>query len=164
MKYTYYWIIASLLFVVVQTSCRKMITIGPPKTSLNSENIYENDATAISTLTAVFAKMSNTGFGSENPFTGMKSLAVFSGLSSDELRLADIVSEPTFKAYYQNSLGFDGSSATFGSESWKQFYSLIFACNSVLEGLNMSSMITPFSKQQLLGKLNFCERIFISLS
>ncbi len=155
MKSTYFLtaIYASLLFA--QASCRKLIEIDAPETSVNSENIYDSDATAISVLTAVYAKMSNSAFGSENPFTGVKSAAVLSGLSSDELTLFEGITNPDYKAYYLNALGFNGSSATFGSEYWKQFYNYIFLCNSALEGLNKSSALSPLVKQQLLGEAKF---------
>ncbi len=94
MKYKYCCISVFILLVITQVSCRKLITIGAPETSINSENIYENDATAISVLTALYAQMGNSsgGITSRNLFAGAGSLPIFAGLSSDELTLfkADI--------------------------------------------------------------------------
>ncbi len=53
------------------------------------------------------------------------------------------VTNVDYNKYYENDLGFDGSSTTFGSEYWKQFYNLIFICNSALEGIAKSSAMTP---------------------
>ncbi len=87
MKHQFNYIVLYISFLFALGSCRKFIAIDPPITSLNSENIYENDVTATSVLTAIYANMSNVGYGSRNPFTGERSLSVFGGLSSDELSL-----------------------------------------------------------------------------
>ncbi len=159
MKHKYHFIVVYILLLFTHSSCRKFMTIDAPATSLNSENIYENDATAISVLTALYANMSSAGYGSRNPFTGEGSLSVFTGLSSDELTLFEGVTNPDFNAYYENALGFNGSS-TLGAEYWKQFYSWIFVCNAAIEGLDKSSELPALVKQQLLGEAKFLRGYF----
>lgn len=130
------------LNLVVQ-SCKKIVEVDSPSTSVNSENVYSNDATAISTVTGLYIFMN-----SSSVFAGRGGFSLQSGLSSDELSLSGNVSDARLIAYYQNSL----SPIAHGSDYWGPLYTLVFRCNSAIEGLSTSTALSSAVKQQLLGE------------
>src|SRR5690349_10433619 len=94
-------LIPLILVITLQTSCKKLIEIGPPATGINQENVYATDATAIAAVTGIYAAMSDRA---EAPgFTGILSISVSAGLSSDELTLHSAVTEPRINAYFKNA-------------------------------------------------------------
>lgn len=136
------------IFIFTQTGCKKLVDVNAPVTSSNADIVYSTDATAIAVLNGVYIKMSQSGITN-----GITSTSLFTGLSSDELRLFDGVTDPTYVGYYQNSLT---SSNTSGMDFWISIYSsYVFVANSAIEGLNKSSGLTPAVKQQLLGEAKF---------
>jgi len=145
------------------SSCKKIIDIDAPVTSVNQANVYNNDATAISVLTAIYANMSNgaiTGSG----FTGTAGLSLLSGLSADELTLYSGVADNELIAYYRNAL-VANSTQNYGSELWEGagspgLYYYIFICNASIEGLTKSTTLTPSVRQQLLGEAKFMRAFF----
>jgi hypothetical protein len=48
----------------------------------------------------------------------------------------------------------------FGSEYWSPLYRLIFDCNSAIEGLNSSTLLTPAIKNELLGEAKFLRAFY----
>ncbi|WP_315815289.1 hypothetical protein [Paraflavitalea speifideaquila] len=63
--------------------------------------VYNNDATAISVLTAMYSDMNTTPFQGSLTFG---SVALFAGLAADEYTLAAGITQPTYLAFYQNAL------------------------------------------------------------
>src|SRR5690348_9931898 len=122
-----------LMLVVCFCSCKKLIEIEPPKTSINQDNVYTSDNTAIAALTSIYATM-----GSFNEFTGNNSISVHSGLSSDELTLYSAVSDNKFNAYYKNKL-VSRPLENYGTEFWLSLYNYVFRCNAAIEGLTVST-------------------------
>ena len=138
-------------------SCNKLIEIDAPQTSINENNVYKSDATAISAVTGVYATMSQ--FGDVAGFTGNTGVSVLLGLSADEFTLYNGVTDNRLNAYYKNAL-VSTSSQNYGSELWRLLYSYIFRCNAAIEGLVPSNSITPAIKQQLLGEVKFMRAFF----
>lgn len=151
-KSTLQWsLILILLFSITIFSCKKLVEIDAPTTSINGESVYTSDATAISVITGIYTSLSQGRF-----VTGSSSITVDAGLSADELTLYNGVSSSNLNAYYSNSL----SSNTFGFEFWNQGYSFIFTCNSAIEGISKSTALTPNIKTQLLGEAKFMRAFF----
>lgn len=144
----YIYMSFSLFF---QTACKKLVEIEPPVTSVNGENVFKNDASAISVLTGAYANVS-TGVGAG--FSGLQGLSLLGGLSSDELMLYSGSTDNTYLSYYQNKL-MANPSQNIGSELWVPLYNLIFTCNSAIAGINGNTTLTPKVKQQLLGEAKF---------
>jgi tetratricopeptide (TPR) repeat protein len=138
------------LSLTVSLGCKKMIDVKAPVTSINANNVYNSDATAISVVTSMYKNMTI----SDN-FTGITSISLRAGLSSDELTLYNGVTHQSYIAYYKNALVSSSPTLNYGSECWSSFYNYIFVCNAALEGLNNSSKITPAIKQQLIGEAKF---------
>lgn len=141
-----------LFFLLFGGSCKKIVEIPAPVSSVNQGNVYANDATAIAALTGIYTNIQQSSL----PITGNEGLSVFGGLSADELTLYSGVNNPTFIAYYQNTLSQTG----VGAEYWAPFYNYIFDCNAAIEGLNDANALTPAVRTQLLGEAKFMRAFF----
>jgi hypothetical protein len=135
--------LAIIAFLILQSGCKKLVTVPAPMTSLNSANAYTNDAAAIAVLNGIYVQMSNN--------TAVHS--VIPALSADELTLYDI-NNTGYQPAYLNTLTNSTDAAVGGF--WGSFYSTIFVANNAIEGLTTSSVgLTPMVKQQLLGEAYF---------
>lgn len=152
------WGLLSAIFamvVFISTSCNKWAAVPAPTNSLNSANVYTTDVTAAAVLTGIYTRMSASGSNFVN--TGYVDMAdlplsVLPGLSADELTLFDS-GNTGLVPYYTNSQ--TGSTIVAPNTFWTTSYSLILVCNSALEGLQGSTVLTPAVKQQLLGEAYF---------
>jgi hypothetical protein len=129
-----------MIMLIPLAGCKKYLEIDPPVTSINSGNVFQEDATATAALTAVYSRMSD-GFG-------VTSLSFFPELSADNLTLFS--TDISYKQFYQNLLTSDNS-----NNFWGQIYPIIYYCNAAIEGLNNSKKLTPPIKQRLLGEAYF---------
>lgn len=132
------------VLLIINCSCKKFIEVQPPTTSINSINVFTNDASAIAVLTGIYTSMAN-----EVLPNGITAMAVLPSLSSDELSLYD-KNNATYLAYYKNSL------TPIHTTFWNALYTYIFKANAALEGLNSNSdKLTLQVYQQLLGEAMF---------
>jgi len=142
-----------ILFFMVATasivgSCKKLVEVNPPDTSINSGNVYANDATAIAAVTEIYASISRADIQSG----GIASLNLFPSLSSDELSLYSAVTNSSANYYYKNAI----SSINLNNHDfWTDFYKTISITNAAMEGLSTSTKLTGAVKNQLLGEVKF---------
>ena len=146
--------IGVIFIFFVATGCEKFVTVDAPKTSISEENVYKSDATAIALITSIYARMATADI-----FTGHTGISLVSGLSADELTLANVVTENGLIAYYKNELR-TGPNENYGIELWRGVFNYIYMCNAALEGLGNSASITPTVKKQLLGEARFMRAFF----
>ncbi|WP_170835675.1 RagB/SusD family nutrient uptake outer membrane protein [Chryseobacterium wanjuense] len=84
---------------------------------------------------------------------GLTSLSQFAGLSADEFKVADNVSDQLYTSYYTNSLT---STNTTGNDFWMNIYSsYLFIVNSSIEGLTDNALVSEAVRNQLLGECFF---------
>ncbi|NLR60706.1 RagB/SusD family nutrient uptake outer membrane protein [Chitinophaga polysaccharea] len=146
----YFAIFCSFILLL---SCNKLVDVDAPITSTNATLVYNNDATAIATLNSIYTKLSQQGIGS-----GITSISLFSGLSADELKVFDDVTDPNFLSFYQNSLT---ANISGNGDFWTNIYSsYIFQTNAIIEGLTSSRELTPTVKNQLMGEALFLRAFF----
>ncbi|HEY4287992.1 MAG TPA: RagB/SusD family nutrient uptake outer membrane protein [Puia sp.] len=136
-------------------SCRKLVEVSTPATSITGTSAYNSDATSIAVLTGLYEKIST---GSTNSAGKIPSLTLYTGLSSDELTLWSGSTNVKAIAYYKNAL--TAGSTGYGSEFWIGVYPYIFSCNAAIEGLTGSNSLTPVVKQQLLGEAMFMRAFY----
>jgi len=134
------------------SGCKKLVQVDGPITSINSANIYENDATAASVLTGIYTDLS-----SSNIIDGrLPSISLLVGLSSDEFMLYNPINK-NVNAYYTNSLEVQQG----GYEFWNRIYPNLYTVNAAIEGLSNSSKLNPAVKQQLLGEAKFMRAFYL---
>jgi len=140
-------VLIPLLFIL---SCKKLVTIDPPITGVSNLTVYNDDASAISAVTGIYANMAKAG----SYATGNGSISMLSGLSADEFTLySGATAGSTAYPYYKNQLAI-GNGLVYVS-FWPYLYSSIYVCNAAVEGLTASSTLTPAVKKQLLGEVKF---------
>lgn len=139
-------ILTAICFSFFEISCKRLIDVEAPITSVNAANVYASDATATAVLTGIYTKFSNDNRG----LSGLPSLFFYAGLSSDELTLFNLTNA-TYLFYYKNALTSQVTTASF----WNWIYPYIFYANSAIEGLNNSKALTPAVRLQLLGEAKF---------
>jgi hypothetical protein len=138
--------ISSLVSLLLFGSCKKLIDVQPPITTVVNTNVYGNDASAISAITSIYANMSFGGLDGN----GMSSLSLLSSLSADELTLFSGNTNSSFAAYYSNTLTY-----STGNDFWSVFYPPLYTINEAIEQLGSSTTLTPSVKQQLTGEARF---------
>jgi starch-binding outer membrane protein, SusD/RagB family len=147
-----------VIFFLLATGCKKFVVIDAPKTSVNEENVYRADGTAIAVLTSIYIQMVTDG-----RFTGRTGISMLTGLSADELTLFNGVTDSRLIAYYRNQLR-SNPSENFGSELWggtgASLFNYIFICNAAIEGLNNAASLSPSVKKQLQGEARFMRAFF----
>nr|WP_199080056.1 RagB/SusD family nutrient uptake outer membrane protein [Pedobacter sp. ASV19] len=140
-----------LLQGIFSASCKKLIDIEGPETSLSSKDVYNTDATALGAVTSLYAQLSGFGLG------GPGDLSCIGGLSADELEYFPLAGNLTFSVYYQNKLNNNNSGFI---NYWMSSYQRLFVINSAIEGLNASTGINPSLKKQLLGEMKFMRAFY----
>lgn len=141
-----------LIFILTTVSCKKLVEVNPPITSLTGLNTYSNDATATSVLTGIYGSI-----GSGGVYTGTTGISLRCGLSADELTLSSNAFSGTNQQLYQNNLS---AQVDLSPSYWTDYYRRLLAVNSVLEGLKGSKSLTPAVKNQLLGEAYFLRAFF----
>jgi hypothetical protein len=132
----------------ISIGCKKFVDVQGPVTSINSDNVYANDATAISVLTGIYTKMSaGTIQGG-----GFASLSLFAGLSADEFLLDQNLASSDLIPYYTNTLT---STNTGFMDYWNNIYPIVYITNAAIEGITSSNSLSPKVKTQLLGEARF---------
>jgi starch-binding outer membrane protein, SusD/RagB family len=154
-KFLIYSIVS--VFFLFLTSCKKLVNIPAPSNQLAENNVYTNNASAISVLTGLYNNMSKGG----QPFSGNYSIPLLTGLSSDELTLYSGMTLDRYLRYYQNALS-PVVEPVAGSEFWTPLYNFVYTTNAAIEGLSndQASALLPSIRQQLLGEAIFMRAFF----
>lgn len=129
-------------------SCRKLVQVEAPNNTVNSGNVFENDATAIAAVTDIYATLSRSNLIGG----GVTSLSLFPGLSSDELSLYSGAINNSVLYFYRNALS---SNNLNNPDFWASLYKTIYISNSCIEGLSNSNTLNILVKQQLTGEAKF---------
>lgn len=138
--------IAAIFFIAL-TGCTKLIEVKAPVDQLVSSTIYQDSATAAAAITGLYAELYNAvGGGSGGSIFGHR-------ITTLPARLADelIPVQNTFDIFYTNSLVPTDPDV---SEMWSMPYTFIYYANSIIEGLEESSLSATL-KQQLTAEAKF---------
>lgn len=147
--------IASLsILSLLMPSCKKFVEIDPPRTTVSTEVLFIDSASASSALLGIYSKI---GQGSSifgilpNIFTGYATF--YGGMSSDEL----VNFTTNDVAIQQNTLTQDNGSV---SSMWTQAYSYIYQANVCIEGLQASTTIPDRVKSKFIAEARFLRAYF----
>jgi hypothetical protein len=143
------------LGLIFTTGCKKLVEVPSPTTSLTSENVYTDDATAAAVLTGIYTSLSTKPILNGSMLTAV---SLVSGLSADELTLYGGANNgnSVLAQYYLNNLS-AGTATTINDATviWTNTYSEIYILNLALERLSGSGNLTPAVKSQLTGEAKF---------
>ncbi len=137
--------IIALGISLTNISCKKFVTVPPPITGLVSESVYSTNSTAAASLTGIYVTMNGNTIGGGN-----FGISVYGGLSADELKLHPASTNTTTNHTYVNTL-----LSNDGSSVWPALYKCIYQANSAIEGITVSTGLTPAMSRQLMGEAKF---------
>lgn len=137
-------VIAITIALSTLFSCKKFVEIEAPRTSLVPATVFKSDALVSSAILGIYRQMAESGYASGDA----RSISTVSAVLADEY----IGYGTAFSPLYQNIIL--PEDAAIGS-LWSGPYLQIYSINTILEGLESSSDITPPVKNQLTGEALF---------
>jgi hypothetical protein len=129
------------------SSCKKILNIPPPVGSILTEQVFTNDAQAVSAATGMYYNL----IVNEPSFANVGS-SLLLGMSADELTFFN-QSQSASLQFQDNKLV--SSNNILDSYFWQNPYSVIYIANSVIEGLNGYNGVNDSLKNQLIGQAEF---------
>lgn len=132
------------------TACEDFVTIPSPDTDLVAAYVFKDDATALSTLAAVYSQLSTSSAFSSG---GNMSIGYFEGVYADELSsYAPSNSSSDIPPFYLNNVP---STNGILYNTWSGAYKAIYEVNRIIEGLQQSAAVSETAKKQLMGEAYF---------
>lgn len=128
-------------------SCESFVEVELPANQLTGEAVFHNAATADAALTHIYSKMRNDVLV-QGTSTGISALL---SNYADEMDY-DSTSGLPAQEFYQNSLIPSNNTV---SSIWNGTYNLIYAANTIIEGVTASTGINAEDKLRLLGEAYF---------
>ncbi|MDB5156732.1 MAG: SusD family protein [Mucilaginibacter sp.] len=126
-------LILFILFSTFITSCKKLVTIDPPISSIRTDQVFNADIQAQAAMAGVYTLMINGSSLANNSAEGgfARGLTtIAAGQSADELTF----SAPT--PYSTNKL--TSNLSYYGIGLWSSAYKTIYGANAILEGIAAS--------------------------
>lgn len=135
-----------IILLIMVSSCRKFLTLDPPKSKIESDVVFSSEVTAKNALLGIYAGFTNnsTWFSSGGEYSIMN----LAGLSADELFYVGQY-DLFIREFEENHLRADNKRV---EGMWQSLYSSIYRCNAIIEGVNGSASIPQAAKPQLVGE------------
>jgi hypothetical protein len=153
--------IGCFLGVFMQLSCKKLVSIPPPKNTLTTVQVFNSVSQAESAMAGIYTRMINGETTSAPPLAGSNvwsagAVRLFAGLSSGELYNSAGPLQADYYAFSANKLSLVNSSAS-ALIIWKSAYITIYGANSVIEGIaaSTSSSLSEADRKRLTGEAKF---------
>jgi len=125
----------SILFLILITGCKKLVTIDPPISSITTEQVFSKDDEAKAAMAGVYTVLIN---GTSSRYGGY-STSFAAGLSTVLLgKMADeLLQYGMADIYVSNQL--TPATESYGLTLWGSAYTAIYGCNAVIEGIAAAS-------------------------
>ena len=145
-------VIALFVNIMSLSSCEDFVEVDPPNNQLTGEVIFEDVATVDAAVAHIYSQLR------DNVLTTASTLGLpyLLGHYADELTLYSNFAMDV-QLFYENNLVASNNSVL---NIWNTSYNLIYATNSIIEGVQNSSSLTDDEKNQFLGEAHFL-RAFI---
>ncbi len=152
MKYNTKNILAFLFTaILISMGCKKLVDVAPPDNTLAQENVYNNDNTAASVLAGAYARMSVV----RGEAFHLTTLSKWAGLSADEFNAWSGAGQKEILYNTNALLAGSALDAAVGGDFWLPGFSIIYTCNSAIEGISSSKELSSVFRNQLLGEAKF---------
>lgn len=138
--------IACIALVLSSTSCDDFVEVPLPNSQLTGTTVFESELTANAAMAQIYIQLRDGGILTGLPTGSSLNL----GLYTDELR--DYTTSAISQPIYNNALTDDNATV---SSLWRLSYSQIYNVNSIIEGLNNTTVLTEPFKNQLKGEALF---------
>lgn len=148
-KYKINRYVTLLLFIIslFWTSCESFVEVDPPNNQIIGQQVFEDAATVDAAFAHIYGQLRDDSFASGN----LLGLSYLMGHYSDELTL--------FDSNLQDVQSFNANSVlpsnSFVKRLWESSYNLIYATNSILEGVENSTSLSQDEINFYLGEAYF---------
>lgn len=139
-------LVTFLLVGLSISSCKKFLETELNISEATGDVVFSSNENATNAMTGVYSLVRQYGLTGG----GGNGITVLTGLSADELHN---ISQISTYAEFENVVLTPTSSNV--SKLWQEGYSLIYAANSIIEGLQKSAGVTEQVKNQLEGEALF---------
>jgi hypothetical protein len=130
------------------SSCRKFLDVQEPNSKIPISLAFSDDANANSAVVGMYLDMY---FFTNGAFSGgAGSIPWVTGLSADELH--NNLQEAIAGEIERNNIEVDN---TYTANLWISIYKSVYRANAVMEGVNLSTGVTPAKKNQFKGEALF---------
>lgn len=133
-------------FCFLFTGCQKFLDIPAPPDKINKESAFASDATATAAITGIYSEMINNAQQFTSGFT-----TLYAGLSADELEYYTPGQLDEFRA---NEIT-EQNHSNLTNYFWAPAYKFIYSANLAIEQLEISTTLSPATRDQLLGEAKF---------
>ncbi len=140
-------IITTAALLLGFTSCKKLIDIPPPISTVTTQQVFASQMDASAAISGIYSD-----FISGNTSFAKYSTTVFCGLSADELIMSPVGNQG-YLEFSRNNL-FDGNVVILNN-FWTSLYANIYRSNAILEGLESSVAINDSIKSEMVGEVRF---------
>ncbi|MDY7396857.1 RagB/SusD family nutrient uptake outer membrane protein [Aureibaculum sp. 2210JD6-5] len=140
-------LIVFMLLLFFMLSCDHFLEVDFPENQLSGDIVFQDDATALAALTAIYANLRDKVLLTGNS----NGLHVIMGLYSDELDYYGSSGQPLEEFYNHTLL----PSSVSISQLWNDSYHTIYMVNSLLEGINDNSHLSYETIQKIKGEALF---------
>ncbi len=135
------------LCFLLNLSCEDFVEVDPPISGLTGETVFNSDEEANAALISVYARMMQSQFGF---YTGERSVTFLMGRYTDELLNYSTTQEEI--QFFETQV-FPQNSRV--ESWWREFYTLTYTCNAVIDGVSNNSAISQGLSEQLEGEARF---------
>ncbi|SHG40117.1 RagB/SusD domain-containing protein [Salegentibacter echinorum] len=129
-------------------SCEEFLDVEAPNHKIVSETVFNNDETAISTMTGIYNELFRASYAGGGRET---SIHVLAGLAADELKNLN-PNNLNLLEFEENTIQPNNSR---NLSIWSSTYNIIYMTNSILEGITISESLTKEVKSNLEGEAKF---------
>ncbi len=141
------------LILIGSSSCTDFVEVDPPRNILISETVFNDPATVESALANVYFQMREQGM-----ISGNFGLTTLMGIYSDEL---------DYYGFDQNSSELYHHNVTASNSTllgwWSNAFSLIYAANDIIDGVENSDVLNLGEKEHYNGQALFIRAYIHSL-
>lgn len=135
-----------LTLVGSTVSCKKLVEIHSPTSSIVSSTVFSSDDVALQSVAGLYFFMANNS----NLTFSRGGITIYSGLSSDELVLYNQFNTVALEFNQNNILP---NNVQLYQLLWQPPYSTIYHANAILEGLRNSEAVSDSVKAELTAEV-----------
>lgn len=149
--YKLYLKASMIIGITCTVSCSEFLDVDPPATQLVRQTVFENNATASAAMNGIYRSMTDGISGG-----GLSSITFLTAFSADETIWYSSSGQNALELANNNLLPGNPLLTTI----WGEAYSIIYRANAVLEGVAVSSQLTPDVKERLEGEALFIRAFY----
>ncbi|HRP37876.1 MAG TPA: hypothetical protein PLS50_08785, partial [Candidatus Dojkabacteria bacterium] len=134
-----------IMLTIFCTSCRKLVEVSPPTNSITTSQAFSTDELARAAVMGVYHKMINAS--GDNFSNGV--ITLYCGATADEVEF--------FSSGVQDDIQFQLNNLTatnskIANNFWGYGFSILYAANSIIDGLRNSVNVSDSVKIQLIAQ------------